>query len=172
MKLIATNIKNLSSIMSIVHDAQNYLASQEIDQWQDGYPDEEVILNDISNHESFIVESENNEIIGTTMFTTRPESTYSNIDGSWLTEQNTKYGVIHRMAVGGSYRKLGVAKFIFSTCEQKLKENKVASMRIDTHEDNKGMQGLLNKLGYTYCGIIYLDNGDKRLAFEKILLSK
>jgi len=42
-------------------------------------------------------------------------------------------------------------------------------MRIDTHEDNLGMQKLLRSSGYTYCGVIYLTNGDKRLAFENIL---
>lgn len=169
MKFITTKKDNLNSIMAIVNDAQNYLASLNIDQWQDGYPDEEVILNDISNHESFIVENESKEIVGTTMFTTRPEPTYTNIDGSWLTERNTKYGVIHRMAVRNKCRKLGIAKFIFSACEQKLKDSEIISMKIDTHEDNKGMQGLLKKLGYTYCGIIYLDDGDKRLAFEKLI---
>jgi hypothetical protein len=41
-------------------------------------------------------------------------------------------------------------------------------MRIDTHEDNMGMQQLLKKLGYSYCGVIFLGNEDKRLAFEKL----
>ena len=41
-------------------------------------------------------------------------------------------------------------------------------MRIDTHEENKGMQKLISQLGYKYCGIIVLESGDKRLAFEKI----
>jgi len=155
--------------MSIVKDAQVYLASKNIDQWQDGYPNEEVILNDISNHESFIVNNKSNDIMATTMFTTQPESTYLSIDGTWLTAKNAKYGVIHRMAVGGNYRKLGIAKFIFKTCEQKLKDNKIVSMRIDTHKDNKDMQGLLKKLGYVYCGIILLANSDQRLAFEKLI---
>ena len=42
-------------------------------------------------------------------------------------------------------------------------------MRIDTHEENLGMQGLLKKLGYHHCGVIYLENNDKRLAFEKLI---
>ena len=42
-------------------------------------------------------------------------------------------------------------------------------MRIDTHVDNTGMQNLLLKLNYNYCGIIYLENGDLRLAYEKLI---
>ena len=49
------------------------------------------------------------------------------------------------------------------------KQNNIKSMRIDTHEKNLGMQGLLKKLGYHYCGVIYLENNDKRLAFEKLI---
>ena len=41
-------------------------------------------------------------------------------------------------------------------------------MRIDTHEENKGMQKLIAQIGYDYCGVILLENGDKRLAYEKV----
>jgi hypothetical protein len=107
--------------------------------------------------------------MATTMFTTNPESTYTTIEGNWLTPQNSVYGVIHRMAVGNSFRKLGIAKFIFNYFESLLESQNIKSMRIDTHEENIGMQTLLKTLDYSYCGIIYLDNNDKRLAFEKII---
>ena len=42
-------------------------------------------------------------------------------------------------------------------------------MRIDTHEQNHGMRTLLKTLNYNYCGVIYLENGDKRLAYEKLI---
>jgi ribosomal protein S18 acetylase RimI-like enzyme len=169
MKFTTAKSENLPSIMRIIHDAQIYLASQDIDQWQNGYPNEESIHKDISQQESFIVSSDGSDIIGTAMFTTQAESTYANIEGFWLTKDNAKYGVIHRMAVGQNYRKSGIAKFIFNQCEQTLKDRNIASMRIDTHEDNKHMQGLLKNLGYTYCGVIFLDQGEKRLAFEKLI---
>ncbi|MFT5668424.1 MAG: ribosomal protein S18 acetylase RimI-like enzyme [Vicingaceae bacterium] len=168
MKLIPTKNENLPSVMDVLKDAQVYLASLNIDQWQDGYPNEAAILEDIANQESFVVHSESSEIIATAMFTTKAEPTYASIHGTWLTNENGMYGVIHRMAVANQYRKQGIAKFIFSECEQKLKDTEVASMRIDTHEDNMGMQQLLKKLGYSYCGVIFLGNGDKRLAFEKL----
>lgn len=43
-----------------------------------------------------------------------------------------------------------------------------SNIRIDTHRDNKIMQHNLSKHGFTYCGIIYLANGDERLAYQKI----
>jgi ribosomal protein S18 acetylase RimI-like enzyme len=168
MRISLANTSHLPSMLQIVSDAQNYLASLGIDQWQNGYPNEEVLLNDITNNESYCVSDEKGRIMGITMFTHRPEPTYHSIDGNWLTSDDAVYGVIHRLAVSNRFRSHGVAKFIFEQCETQLKANKVPSMRIDTHEENKGMQKLISQLGYEYCGVILLENGDKRLAYEKV----
>ena len=103
------------------------------------------------------------------MFSTKIEPTYSKIDGGWMTPDQTQYGVIHRMAVSKNYRRKGIAKYIFNTCETMLKTSQIKSMRIDTHEQNHGMRTLLKTLNYNYCGVIYLENGDKRLAYEKLI---
>lgn len=169
MKLVRSTLSDVPIIMSFIHDAQIYLASLKIDQWQDGYPNEEKIELDISNNDSYIVIDDNETIIGTTVFSTKKERAYSSIQGEWITNENVEYGVIHRLAVGDKYRKLGLARFVFNECHKRLKENNIGSLRIDTHEGNKGMQYLLKDLGYIYCGIITLESGDERLAFEKVL---
>lgn len=169
MKLQKSNSADIPAIMKIIADAQRYLASLNIDQWQDGYPDATQIKLDIKNDDSFIVLDETNKIIGTTVFTTKTEHTYNQIEGEWLTEKDAEYGVIHRLAVDNDYRKVGLAKFVFEQCETSLKQQGIKSMRIDTHRDNKGMQGLITKLGYQYCGVIILENGAERLAYEKML---
>ncbi|WP_375238558.1 GNAT family N-acetyltransferase [Aurantibacter sp.] len=169
MELVKANKSDLDSIMLIIKDAQDYLASLSIDQWQNGYPDSTRILTDIKQNESYLVKNSSSQVMATTMFTTNPEPTYTKIEGDWLTPQNSVYGVIHRMAVGNSFRKLGIAKYIFNYFEELLRSQNITSMRIDTHENNIGMQTLLKTLGYSYCGIIYLDDNDKRLAFEKLI---
>ena len=169
MKLVPATPNDLPDIMSIIRDAQSLLAAQHIDQWQNGYPTESILLKDIMQKECYVLKSKNYESMATAMFSTRGEPTYSKIEGQWKTETKTKYGVIHRMAVDKNHRGRGLAKFIIASCEQWLLDDKITSMRIDTHKDNLMMQHLLKQQGYNYCGIIYLDNGDKRLAFEKIL---
>ncbi|MGB0887142.1 MAG: GNAT family N-acetyltransferase [Vicingaceae bacterium] len=154
--------------MKIINDAQRYLAELNINQWQDGYPNKEQITLDIKNKDSYIILADDGTVIGTTVFTTKTEPTYQNINGKWITT-NTCCGVIHRLAVDEAYRKEGLAEFVFNYCEKQLKINGIDSMRIDTHKDNKGMQHILTKRGYQYCGIIILDSGDERLAFEKVV---
>ncbi len=69
--------------------------------------------------------------------------------------------MIHRLAsVDG---KKGVATFCLSWCFAQC-----GNIRIDTHKNNIPMQNLLRKNGYTRCGIIYLENGDERIAYQKV----
>ena len=79
--------------------------------------------------------------------------------GAWL--DDAPYGVVHRIAAAKGTH--GAASFCMNWCMEQC-----GNIRIDTHANNKPMQGLLNKLGYTYCGVIELENGrGERLAFQK-----
>lgn len=171
MKIELSSIDHLAEIMQIIGDAQTYLASQNIDQWQDGYPTQELLLRDIENKESYIIKNDQTEVIGTVMFTTKGEPTYKNIEGDWLMPSDKDYGVIHRLAVREKFRKTGMSRFVFLYFENYLKSNGIPSMKVDTHPDNVVMQGLLKSLGFSYCGVIYLVSGAKRLGFEKIIQS-
>ena len=46
-------------------------------------------------------------------------------------------------------------------------ETKISNIRVDTHNDNKIMQYLLEKHGYQKCGIIYVKDGSPRIAYQK-----
>ncbi len=170
MKIQLTTLKEVPRILEIIEDARTYLASQNIDQWQNGYPDAAQIENDILNGESFVVINDENQVIATSMFSTNKEPTYKIIEGNWIINEDMIYGVIHRMAIKKEFRKFGLATMLFDEFHMQLVEKNIKSLKIDTHEDNIGMQSLIKKLGYTYCGIIYTNYGDKRLAFEKVIL--
>ena len=170
MKIQLTTLKEVPIILEIIEDAKTYLASQNIDQWQNGYPNSAQIENDILNGESFVVINDENQVMATSMFSTNKEPTYKIIEGNWIADEDEVYGVIHRMAIKKEFRKLGLATLLFDEFHLQLLEKNIKSLKIDTHEDNLGMQCLIKKLGYTYCGIIYTNYGDKRLAFEKVIL--
>jgi ribosomal protein S18 acetylase RimI-like enzyme len=169
MELRLSTLGDIPRIMEIIKDAQDYLAALNIDQWQDGYPNIPQIEMDITNKDSYIIVDAADQSIGTTVFSTQEDPTYHYIEGKWITPKNAQYGVIHRLAVGNKQRKKGLGKFVFAACENQLKAMNIKSMRIDTHKDNLAMQHMLKQRGYTYCGIITVSHGAKRLAFEKII---
>ena len=167
--MILSTSDDIPNIMTIIEDAKGYLASQKIEQWQKGYPNTEQIENDIKNRESYVVINDENQVIATAMFTINKEPTYKVIDGNWRIDERQTYGVIHRMAIKKEFRKFGLATFMFHEFHLQLLKKNIQSLKIDTHEENIGMQSLIKKLGYQYCGIIYTSYGDKRLAFEKVI---
>ena len=57
MKIELSKHIHIPTIMAIIRDAKEHLASQKIDQWQNGYPNESQVLNDIQNNESYIIKN-------------------------------------------------------------------------------------------------------------------
>ncbi|VYT81407.1 GNAT family N-acetyltransferase [Clostridium tertium] len=167
MNFRKTTEKDLDSVIKIIDEAKEFLKINNIDQWQNGYPNKEVILRDIENDHSYVLD-DNGEIIATTVLSFDGDKNYDVIyNGDWITDN--KYGVIHRIAVSRDYANRGIGKKIIESSEDIAKENNIKSMRADTHKDNKTMQSLLLKNGYEYCGIIFVEDGTERLAFEKEL---
>ena len=167
MKFRLTNKNDIYRVLEIIEDGKNYLKEQGIDQWQDGYPNKEVIEADIKNSCSYILE-EDGTIIGTTVIGFDGESTYDKIyEGQWLS--NEKYAVIHRMAVASLYRNRGISNLLMEYVERLVLDKGISSIKIDTHKRNIPMRKFLEKMGYVYCGIIFLEDGKERVAFEKNL---
>jgi RimJ/RimL family protein N-acetyltransferase len=158
---------DMPSIMHIIHQAQTQLKEAGVNQWQNQYPNEAAILNDIHNQESYVV-LDHERVIGTFALSFRIESTYNQIyEGNWLSIQD--YAVIHRIALDNEYKGLGVSTEVIDTIEEWCVNKKVFSIKIDTHEDNKSMRRMLEKNGFVYCGIIFLLDGNSRVAYEKLL---
>ena len=167
MEFRKTTKKDIESIMKIIDEAKIYFKENKINQWQDGYPNDNVIEEDIKNGCSYVLLKDCN-VIGTSVIDFNGEETYNKIyQGKWLTDK--KYGVMHRIAIDNSYKGLGIASEIIKNAEKLCIENDIESIRVDTHKDNISMQKLLKKNGFAYCGIIYLEDKSVRVAFEKII---
>lgn len=167
--IIRKSTKNdLTALMTIFNEARGTIAKLGINQWQDGYPQEEVISEDIENERSYLVEVDD-KICAVFALFTDGEPTYDKIyNGSWLTGDNRDdYIAIHRVAVSVAKRGSGISTAIIKYAEDFAKQNNKKSIRIDTHEGNVVMRRMLEKHGLAHCGIIYLANGDPRVAYEK-----
>jgi GNAT superfamily N-acetyltransferase len=158
--------------MEIVSQARDYLKSQGVDQWQNGYPDASVFLSDMEKGNCWVFTCDD-EIVGVIAISMGPESCYETMtEGKWLSE-GAPYGVIHRSAVRSDFRGSGLASEMFALAEDLCLGMGAASMRVDTHRDNMTMRCFLEKCGYALCGVVYLDSGPEkgkeRLAYEKVL---
>lgn len=156
---------DIDRILCIIGQAQDYLKEQGIDQWQNGYPGQETIAEDVQNGYGYVLLMKD-IVVGTVAVTFDGEKTYDRIyEGKWLCDRD--YATIHRIAVDAGYKGTGLASEIIGNIEQMCRDRAVHSIRVDTHRRNTSMQRLLEKNGFLYCGIIYLEDHSERIAFEK-----
>lgn len=159
LKIRKTKIEDLEAVMAVYSHARAFMAKTGNPlQWGDGYPKEELIREDIERGISYVAEEEG-RIEAVFVYFEGEDPTYHYIEGKWQNEE--PYGVIHRIA------SLGQTKGSGSFCLQ-WGFSKCGNLRIDTHEDNRVMQHVLDKNGFQKCGRIYLENGDPRIAYQKI----
>lgn len=126
-------------------------------QWGNSHPPTGDLIRDCENYDSYVV-VKNGKIVGAFAFIVGDDPTYRVIEGNWL--NNDKYGTIHRAASNGEVN--GVMSLIIDYCK-----NIVPNIKIDTHADNKIMQHILEKQGFTKCGTIYVADGTPRIAYQK-----
>lgn len=160
MEIRKTVLEDLNKVMEIYENARQYMRENgNANQWGNGYPSGTLIQEDIKEEKSYVCVDEG-QIVGVFYFNIGPDPTYLNIyEGDWIKEGH--YGVVHRIA-SASHKK-GVASYCL-----KWSLDKCPNIRIDTHKDNVIMQQFLTKNGFARCGIIYLENGDERIAYQKV----
>lgn len=159
MTIRYTESKDLDRVMDIYRYAQRQMAlNGNPTQWGTEWPPRDVIINDIKEKISYVV-CDGDYIYGVFALIPGKDPTYDIIiGGEWLNED--PYVVIHRIAGDGTHK--GVLE---SAIE--LGNSMTGNVRIDTHEKNTIMRHLLEKFGFTECGIIYTNDGTERIAYQK-----
>lgn len=195
MNIRTTTPKDIDAVMTIIEEARTTIAALGIDQWQNGSPNRAMIEEDIALGRSYCVASAaetaekglfcpvtadpstdgEGEVWGTFALIEDGEPTYGRIyDGQWLTPDqdgtgHPAYLAIHRVAIAVSKRGSGISTAIVEYAAHKARSLGRRSLRIDTHEGNAVMRRMLTKHGFVHCGTIFLQNGDKRVAYERVL---
>ena len=102
-----TEKKDIAEVLKIIESAKKRMKNTGLNQWQNGYPNENSIMEDVDKGISYIME-ENGEILGTSVLTFEKEDLYENMkEGEWLSAG--EYAVIHRMAVSDEGKSRGIS---------------------------------------------------------------
>lgn len=126
-------------------------------QWNNGYPRRQLLEEDI-RLERLHVAVQDGKIHGVFVFALGEDPTYGYMEGgTWRSD--APYGTIHRIASTGS----GVFAAALAFCRSKC-----GHIRVDTHADNKPMQHLAEKHGFSRRGMIYVEDGTSRIAYDLI----
>ena len=160
MHIRKTTFDDLDMVMKIYAEGREIMIKgNNFHQWPEGYPFRDIIEEDIAAGFSYVC-VDSGEILAVFHLSPGPEISYEKIDGAWLDDE--PYGVVHRIARLKSDKAKGVGAFCLEWCYDLMR-----NIRIDTHVDNVPMRKLLGKQGYKYCGIVRIETGAERLAYQK-----
>ncbi|MDO4903126.1 MAG: GNAT family N-acetyltransferase [Limosilactobacillus sp.] len=162
-----TYMHDLPAIKQIIAEAKQALKDAGSPQWQDGHPNNIMIVNDIVHHLSWALVVDN-KIVGVATLQADPEESYKDItDGEWHNDDD-RYMTIHRVAISNEYRGKHLSDFLFTNLLSIGQERGYHNFRIDTHEKNTAMRAVLKKFGFEYRGIVNVKDwiDTKRMAFE------
>ncbi|MEN9337287.1 MAG: hypothetical protein RLZZ500_2274 [Bacteroidota bacterium] len=160
-------LSDLPQIWTILHQAILRRKADGSNQWQDGYPNPEVVTSDIEKEVGFALVIQD-KIVAYCAILINDEPEYENLQGEWLSHAD--FVVFHRIAVAEEYLGQGIAKMMFANIEKFALQHYVFSIKADTNFDNAAMLHLFAQAGYKYCGEVYF-RGSPRMAFEKVLIN-
>lgn len=165
MKIRKSRPEDLPAMLQLYAAARTFMVEHgNPTQWANGYPEPDMLREDIRTGVSHVCEDETGKIVATFVFFIGEDESYRVIEqGDWV-DHRIPYGVVHRIT---SRRGEGAPRGVGSFCLQWCFEQ-CGNVRIDTHRDNLPMQGALAKNGFERCGIVYVRGGKERIAFQKV----
>ena len=159
-------ISDLNNIMKMYKSCISGMIKNGIDQWDETYPDNKTIFEDLEN-KSYYVGEEKKEIIGGINIDQNQDKTY--LDINWKDKKNS-FLVVHRLGVKEEFWNKKIGKDLMLFAENLVIKKGLNSIRLDTYSNNPKAIEFYKRLGYRKLGSINLKpNKNEYYCFEKII---
>lgn len=146
-------LHELDAILALTKACGKHMRDNEIDQWDENYPDRKSILNDLET-ETLFVYREDDEVLGIVVLNESQDEEYGELN--WSTSMTDRNIVVHRLAVHPDRQGKGLARKLMDFAEKWAKENKYDAIRLDTFSQNPRNQKFYTNRGYADLGSVYL----------------
>lgn len=158
MRIRSMTPDDLDAVLAIYENARRFMAANgNAGQWAGGYPKRELLERDIALEQGYVCEDEG-RILAAFVLMRGEEPTYREIEGAWKNDR--PYGTLHRVASSGEKR--GMTDLIIQWAFKRT-----GNLRGDTHEKNLPMRRAFERNGFERCGIIRVEDGSPRIAYQK-----
>ena len=160
------NKTDLDNIMKMYKSCVTGMLKNGIDQWDDTYPNTDVISEDLNVGTYYVAEIDGT-IIGGINIDRNQDDTYLALD--WE-DKSDSFLVVHRLGVKNEFWNKKIGKDLMLFTEKLVIEKGLKSIRLDTYSGNQKAMEFYRRLGYTELGTIDLKaDKDKYYCFEKII---
>ena len=154
----------LDAVFSVFKNAIAEMDRNGIPQWDERYPDRDILAEDISKNELFVGIIEG-EIACVFVLNSECDEEYE--IGQWQ-YPDASFCVIHRLCVNPKFQNRGVGAYTMKHIEMELKKECVESIRFDAFTLNPYALRLYDKLGYAKVGYVDWRKGRFVLMEKKL----
>ena len=160
------NKTDLENIMKMYKSCVTGMLENGIDQWDDTYPNTDVISEDLNVGTYYVAEIDGT-IIGGVNIDQNQDNTYLTLD--WE-DKSDSFLVVHRLGVKEKFWNKKIGKELMLFTEKLVIEKGMKSIRLDTYSGNPKAMEFYIRLGYSELGTIDLKpDKNKYYCFEKII---
>lgn len=156
--------EDIEKVFSIFSAAIKHMEEQKIHQWDEIYPDLQIISEDISKNQMYIGKKDGKPAV---CFVLSEEFDEEYKNGKWLLP-DAKFCVIHRLCVSPDFQNQGIAAETLNYIEKLCKSQGYDSIRLDCFTENPYSRKLYDKAGYSVVGYADWRKGRFELR-EKVL---
>ena len=154
----------IEEVFSVFSAAINNMEKQDIHQWDEIYPDKDIITEDIT-HKRMYTGTIEDKIAVCFVLSEEYDEEYKN--GKWQWPES-KFCVIHRLCVNPDFQNRGIAKETLKYIEELCKTEGYNSIRLDCFTENPYSRKLYDKAGYSVVGYADWRKGRFELREKKI----
>lgn len=142
------NTNQINEVFSVFSAAIINMEKQKIHQWDEIYPDKEIIAEDIARNQMYIGKIDN-KIAVCFVLSEEYDEEYKNGKWQW---PDVKFCVIHRLCVSPDFQNQGIAAETLKYIENLCKSQGYDSIRLDCFTENPYSRKLYEKAGYSVVG--------------------
>ncbi|PMD67898.1 GNAT family N-acetyltransferase [Companilactobacillus nuruki] len=165
-----TTLDDLPRIIEIIDGAKKALRDRGVNQWQDGYPSEEVLKRDIQEDINYVLILDG-EIVGVATLQQGYDKNYQDMDsGAWDDDSDVTYSIIHRIAVDSAHQGEHLGSYLIQHLLTMSHYLGYSDVRTDTHPDNLIMQHIITNGGFEEKGTVTMDEDHGVRKAYQILL--
>ena len=156
--------EDLAELCALVQKAIETMIEHHIDQWDERYPDEDILREDIQKGQLYVGIVENQIAV---MYVLNQECDEEYAAGQWKYADQPYY-VIHRLCVNPAFQNCGVGRETMRHIEKEGLAAGVSVIRLDAFTENPFALRLYESLGYVGVGYVHWRKGKFRLMEKEI----
>jgi ribosomal protein S18 acetylase RimI-like enzyme len=161
MKIRIAKPKDLNLIHEIVINATRHMDEYGINQWDEIYPNKNILQNDIEKQELYVIEI-GRKIVGFIVLNEDQSPEYATLN--W--EHNGRAFIVHRLTINPDYQRQGLATRLMDFAEKSASLNGFNCIRLDAFTHNPAAFTLYENRGYSKAGVVRFRKGEF-FCFEK-----